>query len=165
MMRAALPIAAIALCAACAQGNPPPAAPPPVPAAPVHQPPVPRLAGSTRDLLFCVVRHGELVLVPLEYNTRSGDSTFQGVPLAQAFPLDSTYAAAWYQDNEPIRLDGRLFVRYGDPRVLGVWELTPVGEYRGVRVFAAAGGHLPPEVVYLPVRPGCEFQPYQINTK
>lgn len=162
MTRAALPIAAIALWAACAPGNPA-VAPPPASRVPPPAPPAPRV--SNRDILLCVVRDGELVLVRLEYNTRTSDSTYQGVPLAQAFPVDSTYAADWYQDNEPIRLDGRLFVRYGDPRLLGVQELTPVGEYRGVRVFAAAGGHLPPGVVYLPVRPGCEFQPYQINTK
>ena len=96
MMRAALPITAIALCAGCAARRPPPAAAPPA-AAPVHQPPIPHLAGSQRDLLFCVVRRGELELVRLEYNTRSGDSTYQGVPLAQAFPVDSTYAAGWYE--------------------------------------------------------------------
>lgn len=164
MMRAALLIAAIALCAGCARsGPPPPAAPTPVAAAPV-EPPVPRY--SPRDILYCVVRNGELEVVPLEYNTRNSDSTYQGAPLAQAFPLDSTYAEAaeWFATNEPIRMDGRVFVRYGDPRVLGVQELTPVGAYRGVRVFADAGGHLPPERVYLPVRPGCQFQPYGINT-
>jgi hypothetical protein len=160
MIRAVLLMAAIA-CAGCARGTPPPAAPP----APVPQPPALRM--SPRDILLCVVRRGELELVHLEYDTRSGDSTCQGVPIARVFPLDSTYAGAaeWFALNEPIRMDGRVFVRSGDPRVLGIQELTPVGEYRGVRVFAAAGGHLPPSVVYLPVRPGCEFQPDQINTR
>lgn len=164
MMRAALLIAAVA-CAGCARGTPPPATEPAhVVAAPV-EPPVPRL--SNRDILYCVVRNGELVLVRLEYNTRNSDSTYQGVLIAQAFPLDSTYAEAaeWFAANEPIRMDGRTFVGYGDPRVLGIQELTPVGTYRAVRVFAAAGGHLPPSVVYLPVRPGCVFQRYQINAR
>lgn len=168
MTRTALLIAAVALCAGCARGNPPPAATPPAAvAAPVHQPPAPRLAGSHLNLLFCVVRGGKLELVPLEYNTRTGDSTYQGVPLAQAFPLDSTYAepAEWFAANEPIRFAGRVFVRYGDPRVLGIHELTPVGAYRVVTVFAEAGSAGAPDVVYLPVRPGCEFQPYQINIK
>jgi hypothetical protein len=164
-MRAALLIAAIVLCAGCARSNPPPTTAPTTGVAAPVEPPVPRM--SHRDILLCVVRHGELEVVRLEYNTRSGDSTYQGVPLAQAFPLDSTYAGAteWFAANEPIRMDGRIFVRYGDPRLLGVQEVTPVGEYRGVRVFADAGGHLPPERVYLPVRPGCVFQPYGINTR
>jgi hypothetical protein len=154
MTRAALLIAAVA-CAACAGRRPLPVA------TPVHEVPSPRL--SAQDLLFCVVRRGELELVPLEYNTHTGDSTYQGVPVARAFPLDGGYAEAaeWFAARESIRFDGRTFARYGDPRLLGIGELTPVGEYRGVKVYAQAGLTGPPEVLYLPARPGCVFQPYQ----
>jgi hypothetical protein len=55
-------------------------------------------------------------------------------------------------------------VRYGLPRVLGVNEVTRMGEFQGVPLFAEAGQSRP-EVVYVPVRPGCEFQPYQVETK
>jgi hypothetical protein len=166
-MRAVLLIAALA-CAACGgRRTPPVAAPPAAPAVPAHEPPIPRLAGSRHDLLYCVVRRGELVLVPLEYNTRTGDTTYQGVPLARAFPLDSAYAEAadWFAASEPIRFDGRTFARYGDPRLLGIGEVMPVGEYRGVGVYAEAGLTGPPAVLYLPVRPGCMFQPYPVSLK
>ena len=38
-----------------------------------------------------------------------------------------------------------------------------VGEFMGVPVFAETGAPARPEVVNLPVRPGCEFQPYQLR--
>jgi hypothetical protein len=34
-----------------------------------------------------------------------------------------------------------------------------------VGVFAETGATDRPEVVYIPVRPGCEFQPYQTEVK
>jgi hypothetical protein len=59
----------------------------------------------------------------------------------------------------------RRYVKYGLPRVLGVNEVTRVGEFQGVPIFAEAGRTAPYEVIYVPVRPGCEFQPYQTEVK
>jgi hypothetical protein len=59
---------------------------------------------------------------------------------------------------------GRRFVKYGLARVLGVNEVTRVGDHMGVPVFAEMG-QTRPDVIYVPVRPGCEFQPYQVETK
>jgi hypothetical protein len=56
-------------------------------------------------------------------------------------------------------------VKYGLPRVLGVNEVTRMGDYMGVPVFAETGATGATEVIYLPVRPGCEFQPYQLDVK
>jgi hypothetical protein len=47
---------------------------------------------------------------------------------------------------------------------VGVNELARTGEYQGVPVFAEAG-MARPDVVYVAVRPGCEFQPYQTEVK
>ncbi|MBW3571943.1 MAG: hypothetical protein KY467_12640, partial [Gemmatimonadetes bacterium] len=82
-------------------------------------------------------------------------------------PATVGYAAGatWYINNEPIMVNGRRYVRYGLPRVLGVNEVTRTAEYQGVPVFVEAGAQGTPEVLYIPVRPGCEFQPYQLEVK
>jgi hypothetical protein len=39
--------------------------------------------------------------------------------------------------------------------------VVPIGTFRGVTVFAEPGANREkPLVIYLPVRPACEFQPY-----
>jgi hypothetical protein len=43
-------------------------------------------------------------------------------------------------------------------------EVARAGDFQGVPIFAEAG-QARPDVIYLPVRPGCEFQPYQVETK
>ncbi|HEX8359087.1 MAG TPA: hypothetical protein VF613_03145, partial [Longimicrobium sp.] len=72
--------------------------------------------------------------------------------------------ATWFINNEPVMFQNRRFVKYGLPRVLGVNEVTRVGDFQGVPVFAEAG-QTRPDVIYVPVRPGCEFQPYQTEVK
>jgi hypothetical protein len=42
-------------------------------------------------------------------------------------------------------------------------ELTRVGETQGVSVFAQPGMATPPEIIFVPVAPGCVFQPYQFQ--
>jgi hypothetical protein len=113
------------------------------------------------------VQGGALTEVTARYNTASGDTTYQGRPFSQAFPATTGYAAGatWYINNEPITVNGRRYVRYGLPRVLGVSEVTRSADYQGVTVFAEAGATGTPEVLYVPVRPGCEFQPYQLEVK
>ena len=56
-------------------------------------------------------------------------------------------------------------MKYGLPRVLGVTEVSRVGDFMGVGVYAEAGATGTPDVIYIPVRPGCEFQPYQYEVK
>jgi hypothetical protein len=117
-------------------------------------------------LRICVIAGGSLTEVDLHYDPVTGDSTYQGRPVSLAFPVTADYAAShpWYADGEPIRFRGRRFVRYGEPRVLGVPEVARAGEYRGVGVYTEPGDTAP-AFVYLPVRPGCEFQPYQLERK
>jgi hypothetical protein len=38
-----------------------------------------------------------------------------------------------------------------------------IGEHAGVPLFSEAGWRGPLEVLYIPVRPGCVFQPYQAS--
>jgi hypothetical protein len=153
---------AIALCAACAGPAPVPVADPPAPVA-VRNHPLP-LAEMCRCITYCFVEKGVLREVPAMYNTRRGEMmTKDSLPITTLAPLTGEYAsvAGWYVNDEPITVRGRPFRRHGVARVLGINEIAKVGEYRGVGVYAepadtaSASG-----VVYLPFRPGCEFQPY-----
>jgi hypothetical protein len=144
---------------------PPPPLPPPPAAQPVTPPPPPPV--TTREIRVCVVENGALREVTAVYNTANGDTTVSGRPFAQAYPATSGYAAGstWFINNEPITVNGRRYVKYGLPRVLGVNEVVRTADYMGVPVFAEAGATGATEVLYLPVRPGCEFQPYQLDVK
>ncbi len=138
---------------------PPP--PPMVEPAPITPPPPPM--NPMRDIQVCVVENGMLRNVTAQYNTQTGDTTWAG----GMQPTMAGYAAgaAWFINNEAVMVMGRRYVKYGLPRVLGVNEVTRVGEYQGVSVFAETGATGTPEVLYVPVRAGCEFQPYQTEIK
>jgi hypothetical protein len=140
----------------------PPPPPPPVAPPPAEQPPV----VDMRDIQVCVLQNGQLANVTATYNPTRGDTTVNGQAFSSAFPTTGEYAAnaTWYINNTPITFQNRRFVKYGLPRVLGVNEVTRVGEFMGTPVFAEVGQSRP-DVVYVLVRPGCEFQPYQVESK
>jgi hypothetical protein len=74
----------------------------------------------------------------------------------------TTYAEteSWYLDNEVIQVKGNRYVKYGLPRVLAPGEVELAGNYRNTDVYAEAGTKGIPSILYIPVRKGCEFQPY-----
>lgn len=78
---------------------------------------------------------------------------------------DDAYAEKepWFISDEPIVFEGGRYTKYGLPRTLAEHEVTRIGSLGRVGVFAEAGasGAGMPDVLYLPVRPGGEFQPYQ----
>ncbi|HEX9936671.1 MAG TPA: hypothetical protein VGB15_06100 [Longimicrobium sp.] len=136
---------------------PPPVIPPPPPA--VIPPPPPPVAPAVQDISVCVLQNGQLTTVTAQYNPATGDTT--GVPsVTEGYAANAT----WFINNEPITFNGRRYVKYGLPRVLGVTEVTSSGTFEGVPVFAEAGA-ASPDVIYIPVRTGCEFQPYQVEVK
>lgn len=142
---------------------PPP--PPPPPAAVTPPPPAPPAMPTTINV--CVVENGMPSNVQAQYSSATGDTTVAGRPFSQAYPATGmSYAAGatWYIQGEPITLNGRRYVKFGTPRVLSVNDVTRTGEYQGVPLFAEPG-MARPDVVYVAVRPGCEFQPYQTETK
>jgi hypothetical protein len=140
--------------------------PPPVRVEPTPPPPPPPPPADV-DIRVCVVEAGALREVTARYNRTTGDTMVNGQEFSVAYPATTGYAggATWYINTEAITVNGRRYVRYGLPRVLGVTEVTRTGEFQGVSVFAEAGATGTPEVVYVPVRPGCEFQPYQLEMK
>lgn len=116
------------------------------------------------DIRVCVLdEDGVLRQVVATYDTESADTTVSGLPFSIRYPQSKApYAARqpWYINNERIEFSGGLYEKYGLPRVLGVDDVERGGWYRDVPVFFEAGVSGTPEVVYIPVRHGCEVQPY-----
>ena len=113
----------------------------------------------------CVLKDGELAEVEVTYRAETGDTLVGGRLFREVHPTTSPpYAgkADWYLRYEPVTFRGRTLTHYGLPRVLGTNEVERVGEFRGVPVFVERGtANDPITVLFLPVRTGCEFQPYQ----
>lgn len=100
--------------------------------------------------------------LPVALDPATGDSLYEGRRFGDAFPIDSSFAAsaAWYPATEPITVLNRLYVKFGLPRALRPDDLVLRDKYRGVPVYAdVRDSHTPPYLLYLPVRPTCEFQP------
>lgn len=125
-------------------------------------------AQTQTPITECVVENGELKAVKVDYNSSTGEKTVvvNGVrkKLDDVYSLNGPgYAAGknWFINNEKISFKGKSYIKYGLPRVLGVTEVIKTGETDGIAIFAEPGIETP-EVTYLPVRRGCEFQPYQL---
>ena len=171
MLRLAAAILAISGCA----GHGGPAAPPPAPAteappraAPATEaPPPPAPAAAEQRVALCVIQERKIVMVEGVVHPETGDTLVGGRAWREAYPEDRPpYAAAnrWYVEGSGLRPPGRRYPmdKYGLPRVLSPGDLTYWGEYQGLPVFVEAGNRdLMADVAYVPVRPGCEFQPYQ----
>jgi hypothetical protein len=145
----------------------PPLLLPPPPAPVMPPPPPPPMVAAPTDVSYCVVQDGRLSSVTVQYDAASGDTTYNGQPLRQAFPATG-YAAGqtWFVDNAPVTFNGRRYVKYGLPRILGTSDVNGAGTVQGVSVFTEPSADARrPEVIYLPTQPGCEFQPYQVETK
>ncbi len=145
------------------------APPPPVPVAPAPPPPPPPPAPpATRAISVCVVEGQMLRNVEATYHPTSGDTTIAGRRFSEAYPaMAPTYVAGstWFVNNDPIMYNGRRYVKFGLPRVIGVNDVMNSGAYQGTNVFVEIGTTGTPTVIYLPVRPGCEFQPYQAQAE
>jgi hypothetical protein len=142
----------------------PPPPPPPVEPPPPPPPPPP----AEREMEICIIDDmGNIQVVDAIFLPETGDTMVvvdgQRRAFATVYPTDARYAAGqrWFVDNEPIHVMDQRYVKTGLPRIIQPQELTRVGEYQGVSVFAQPGAETPPAVLYLPVRPGCEFQAYQ----
>jgi hypothetical protein len=138
---------------------PPPPEPMPVP--------TPEPVEQVNTINVCVIDNGQLREVQAQYNVTRGDTTVNGTPFSSAFPATSGYAAGatWYINSDAITIGNQRYVKFGLPRVVGVSDVTRIGEYQGVGVFAEPGATRTPDIIYIPVRPGCEFQPYQKEVK
>jgi hypothetical protein len=143
----------------------PPANPVPVPT------PAPAPAPEERPLTVCVVEGERLTSVAATYLPETEDTVVmvqgQRRPFSEMYPIAAPdYAAGttWYVNGDEVRLQDRDYVRFGVPRLItGTTQLQRVGDFEGVGVFAETGAETPYPVLYVPLRPGCEFQPYQLR--
>jgi|GEM_PF-2087790 len=117
----------------------------------------------------CIIDQGVLKEIQLDYNSQNGDKSIvvNGVRknFTDVYPTTGKdYAAgeAWYINNDQIPFNGKSYVKYGLPRVLGVREIEKKGTYGNIGVYVEAGSTGLIEVIYIPVRHGCEFQPYKL---
>lgn len=122
---------------------------------------------QANKIQVCVVDKGVLKIVEADYDGRRGDTTVMIDGKKKKFSdiyasTGNEYAASatWYISHEPIMVLNKSFVKYGLPRVLGTTEISRINEYKGIGVYAETGTQGLPEVIYIPVRSGCEFQPY-----
>lgn len=122
---------------------PPPADLPPPPMMPPPPPPM----APVDDVTVCRVEGGQVVTTPGQGEAGAG-------------------GASWYVNSEPVTFNGRRYVKYGLPRVLGATDVVNVGTYQGVAVFAEpSADRMRPEVIYIAPGSACEFQPYQVEVK
>lgn len=135
---------------------------PPAPVAPAPPAP-PRM----REVSVCVVQGSGLEEVVAMVDPATGDTTVSGRAFGVAYPSAApTYAstAPWYISNDSISVAGEEYVRFGVARVITpASQLIWVGEFNGTPIFAQTGEEAPQKVLYVPLRPGCQFQPYQLR--
>lgn len=161
-MKVAAVLGSALLYAGCGTRQTPPAAVPESSDPPAD----PRLAVPERPeriIRVCFMDDGRLREVQVTYNSLTGETTYEGRPFTEISRDTATYAAEklWYINNEPVTWETRRFIKYGMPRPLAAAELRPIGRYDGVALFTEAAHPGAPEIVFVPTRPGCEFQSYQ----
>jgi hypothetical protein len=126
-------------------------------------------AGEKYDpIRVCVIKDNALTEILAYYDKNTGttyvDRDGKLIKLEEAFPSGDEYSEnkKWFINSDEIKCMGKTYVKYGLPRILGVNEIEKVGEYDKVNVYGETGGGDAPEIIYLPVKAGCEFQPYQV---
>jgi hypothetical protein len=114
-----------------------------------------------------VTPEGQLQNVTATFRPATNDTVIDGRPFREVHsPQQPQYAAGqtWFVQDAPIRVMNREYVKFGVTRLFEAGQLTRAATYQGVPVFTEAGAATPPQVIYVPVRPGCEMQPYQLRT-
>ena len=119
-------------------------------------------------LQLCVVLDEELRMVDAIFLPSSGDTVVvvdgRRRPFTERYPYQpSVYAteSSWYGNDEPVIYEGNEYLRFGLSRIVKPEEMTRVGEYRGVSLYASVG-EATPGTIYVPVAAGCEAQPYRM---
>ena len=143
--------------------------PRPRPLRPTRPAPAAPAAPEGREIRVCILQGGELQTVSATYRPASGDTVAmrggRERAFADAYPVGREYAArtGWFMNNRPVSFMDRSYVRVGLTRIIPSEELIRIGEYQGIPLFGEARTGAPPDVLYVPVRPGCEFQPYGLE--
>jgi hypothetical protein len=120
-------------------------------------------AAASDTLLICVVEGGTLRPIRAVHRPEIGDTLIDGAPFSQRYPVHSPpYAqgAPWFERQSPIRMGEWVYEASTPGRYIAPELLRPLNVYHlQTPLFAAADDPLP-EIIYIPVRPGCIFQSY-----
>ncbi|HEX8454582.1 MAG TPA: hypothetical protein VF647_21060 [Longimicrobium sp.] len=150
-------------CAGAASPTPDVIAAPPAAAPTAHA----SLATTGSELQSCVERGSGPPSTSGVNAAPPADTMHRGMRIAGAPPGLGQYAAdaPWFINGEAITVGGSRYVKSARSNVFGASSVKRFGEYEqhGVAIYIDAGmsgtRHMPP-VVYVPVRPGCEFHFY-----
>jgi hypothetical protein len=118
-----------------------------------------RTSAQADAVTTCVANGSELT----SFRLAAGDTAAFQDSVRRAHPVPGPgYAGEqpWFTGNEPVNFRGARLNKYGRPRFIDAHLLRRVGEYQGIGVYAAETAWWRVDVFYLPVRAGCEFQPY-----
>jgi hypothetical protein len=113
--------------------------------------------GTGRSTELCLASGAAIELLLLA----TGDTLVgpDRVPLENLRPglvFAGTYASGlpFYEAGEPVRLEERPYGKVGGLLNLSCGTMVRVGEFAGVPLFAERGSALPPDRLFVPVRPG-----------
>lgn len=125
--------------------------------------PQPNAPAIQNTFPICVIDAGNLKIVEATHDEQTRDTLVGGRTIDQVFPQDTPpYAggAEWFIAREAIEFQTRGYYWNGRPVVLLPHELRRVGEFRGIPLFAEVDEAAELSILFVPVRRGCEFQPY-----
>ncbi|CAN5868594.1 hypothetical protein BH20GEM3_BH20GEM3_12320 [soil metagenome] len=141
--------------------------PPPPPPPPMDLPP-PVEAPAEQAIRVCILEGGQLREVDAMVNPATGDTMAvmagERRRFADAYPATTGYAggADFFVQDRPVTFRNRRYVRFGLTRIIPATDVRAIGDFQGATLFAETGANMQnPDVLYVLVRPGCEFQPYQ----
>ena len=165
-MRTLVPFLALLLPATTLAQSPAPSAPAGMPA-------------GAQQVRLCAAVDGKLRDLAGLVDAATGDTLVDGGRrFREAYPARYAADAEWYQSRSQLPLPATGYVPYGLPRPLSSEDLRQPGLERahtvqGVEVFATlprhaeeremrnTGGPWHPEILYVPIDSGCNFQPYR----
>jgi hypothetical protein len=164
----ALALLAIGLATSCSMLRPKPLPPPPAPPPEIRVDTVivtrevpPPLPDGTAVQLCLATGFPLTIRIAANGDTLIGE---RRVPIREltGLVIEGVYASqkVWFQKNEQIRFDRRMYRKVEMPAGLKCEDLKKVGENDGVPLFADLMVLSPIETLYVPVGPG-QFQPYR----
>jgi hypothetical protein len=114
-------------------------------------------------LQLCVATDRSIRYVSAVVLQATGDSLAvvggERVPLAEAYPAPRR--PNWLTLGEPVHIGATEYQQFGISRSVHPGELGFAGEAGGIDYYVTGDEAAPPMVIYFPVGPACEMQPYR----
>jgi hypothetical protein len=168
-LRIAVTAVVVTLVSGCGAAPPPVPPPSPGPAAPAAPSAAARYA-ALPDTTVCVVDRTTsrgLRDLPAKRSEAGGAVVLMGGEIQPIEVLHPTNVIAgyagqetWFTRGQSVTVQNRAFVRHGGERRVPLDQLTRVGEFQGIPVYASPTDPSPPPALYVPIRVGCIFQAY-----